>query len=272
MIMLSEKQIATVVRQFSGEDTLRVDRPKFPLIVLLRTFKIWMFHLVAIVVATYFALLWGIEYLIFTTLTEVLENQYQVLAEGTGVYFIGWGESYTSCKLYQWSSLGSRQGSALRLAYSWVAQGTTGTWRGRKPLGGYFRVRIELHRWQLVGSLPFVVFLYGWTAQKKIRWMVALTATAIQTPGVAIVSISSKAYLIDSFPKHAASAIGAGSIIMSFCGALILLAGPPLYAKLDLGRGSSVLGFIALAVTPQPIMFVRLSAQGQFQRKTHRAL
>lgn len=96
--------------------------------------------------------------------------------------------------------------------------------------------------------------------------MAPIIATAIQTFGVAVVSISSKAYLVDSFPDHAASAIGAGSILMSFCGALIPLAGPPLYARFGLGWGNSLLGFVALVLTPLPLVFVRLSDRGRLQR------
>jgi hypothetical protein len=43
----------------------------------------------------------------------------------------------------------------------------------------------------------------------------------------------------------------------SLLGTFLPLAGPPLYAKLGLGWGNSVLGFIALALIPIPILLYR---------------
>ena len=143
--------------------------------------------------------------------------------------------------------------------------GTGSDWyiKRKKAAQGSVKTQDRIPPAAVGGALSgFGLFLYGWTAQMKVHWMAPIMATAIQTFGVAIVSISSKAYLVDSFPDYAASAIGAGSILMSLCGGLIPLAGPPLYARLGLGWGNSVLGFIALALTPLPMIFVRLSKRG----------
>ena len=64
-------------------------------------------------------------------------------------------------------------------------------------------------------------------------------------------------YLIDAFTIHAASALAANTILRSLFGAFLPLVGPPLYRKLGLGWGNSLLGFIAVAMIPIPVFFWR---------------
>ena len=59
-------------------------------------------------------------------------------------------------------------------------------------------------------------------------------------------------YLVDAFTIHAASALAANTVLRSLVGALLPLAGPTMYAKLGLGWGNSLLGFIAVAMLPIP--------------------
>jgi MFS family permease len=117
----------------------------------------------------------------------------------------------------------------------------------------------------IIGGIisAFGLFLYGWTVQKEIHRMAPVMASAIQNFGTAVVSISSKAYLVDAFPDFAASAIGAGSILMSLCGGLVPLAAQPLYDHMGLGWGNSLLGFIALALTPLPLITLKLTLRGE---------
>ena len=65
------------------------------------------------------------------------------------------------------------------------------------------------------------------------------------------------AYIVDAYPMHASSAIAATSILRASAGALLPLAGPKMYATLGLGWGNSLLGFIAIALLPAPILIRR---------------
>lgn len=56
---------------------------------------------------------------------------------------------------------------------------------------------------------------------------------------------------------HSASALAANTILRSLFGAFLPLAGPALYDALGLGWGNSLLGFLALAMIPIPLMFWR---------------
>jgi len=62
-------------------------------------------------------------------------------------------------------------------------------------------------------------------------------------------------YLIDAFTIYAASAIAANTVLRSIFGAFLPLAGLDMYNALGLGWGNSLLGFVALALIPIPILF-----------------
>ena len=92
MMTLPETCSAIIIRRRSKEESRQPNSPRFSLINLLRAFKIWLVYPVVLVMAIYCATLWGFEYLIFTTLTEVLKSQYHISPEGTGLCFMGWGQ------------------------------------------------------------------------------------------------------------------------------------------------------------------------------------
>lgn len=69
--------------------------------------------------------------------------------------------------------------------------------------------------------------------------------------------MSIQTYLIDAYTLYAASAIAANTIFRSLVGAILPLAGPSLYARLGLGWGNSLLGFIAVAMIPIPWFFIK---------------
>ncbi len=65
-------------------------------------------------------------------------------------------------------------------------------------------------------------------------------------------------YLVDAFGSEAAaSALAANTLLRSLFGTFLPLAGPKMYQSLGLGWGNSLLGFLALAFVPIPILFYR---------------
>ena len=132
--------------------------------------------------------------------------------------------------------------------------------------------------------VPVGLFIYGWTAEKHTFWFWPIFGTTWIGMGLigAFVSradccsrtgltlgsqLCIQTYLIDAFTIHAASAIAANTILRSIAGALLPLAGPPLYQNLGLGWGNSVLGFITIAMIPVPFLF---SKYGERIRKNPR--
>ncbi|KAF7592249.1 hypothetical protein BBP40_000450 [Aspergillus hancockii] len=64
-------------------------------------------------------------------------------------------------------------------------------------------------------------------------------------------------YVIDCYPAYAASANATLTATRSLVGALLPLVGPSMFESLGLGWGNSLLGFLALAFVPIPIIFTR---------------
>ena len=93
---------------------------------------------------------------------------------------------------------------------------------------------------------PLGLFIYGWTAEKRVRWMVPIIRTSLFSFCVSVCQIVSASYLVDAYSVHAASAVAATMILRYMASASLPLAGPPMYNTLGLGWGKSVLGFVAL--------------------------
>lgn len=64
-------------------------------------------------------------------------------------------------------------------------------------------------------------------------------------------------YLVDAFAMYAASALAANTVVRSVVGAVLPLAGLQMYAKLGMGWGNSLLGFIAVGLIPVPILMLK---------------
>jgi len=84
-------------------------------------------------------------------------------------------------------------------------------------------------------------------------------------------------YTIEAFGFYAASAIASlylphvmttyltyRTFFRSIMGTFLPLAGPPLYNNLGLGWGNSVLGFIAVALIPIPILLYRYLTAAEY--------
>ena len=104
--------------------------------------------------------------------------------------------------------------------------------------------------------IPAGLFIYGWTAQARVHWRIPIIGMAILGLGVMTTIIPTFSYIVDAFGIHAASAIAANITLRCVTGAVLPLAGPPLYVKLGLSWGNSLLGFIALVFMPVPLLLM----------------
>ncbi|CAI7623004.1 unnamed protein product [Penicillium viridicatum] len=115
--------------------------------------------------------------------------------------------------------------------------------------------RLTLMMW-VSPLFPIGLFIYGWTVQYRVHWVVPIIGTAISGPGAVVISSSAQTYIIDIFgPQTAASAMGALTILRNLTGAFLPLAAPSLYAHLHMGWGNSVLAFITISFIPIPFLF-----------------
>ncbi|TGO58609.1 hypothetical protein BCON_0053g00440 [Botryotinia convoluta] len=188
----------------------------------------------------YSAVIYGWLYLVTTTLTEVFESQFHVSQGPVGLAFIGIGIGMLigaiSCHILldKW---------AIKPEY-------------RLPimvLGGVI--------------LPIGFFIYGWTAEKHIQYIVPIISTAITSCALILTTLPCVTYLVDAYTQHADSAMAEMIVLRNIAGTVLPLAGPPLYGKLGLGWGNSVLGFIALAFVPIPLLLVNFGERTRTSKR-----
>lgn len=101
------------------------------------------------------------------------------------------------------------------------------------------------------------LFLYGWSAQARLQFVVLIIGTALVVFSLSCTNIPIITYLVDVFGDYRASAISALIVARQAVTIVLPLVGSSLYARLGLGWGNSVLGFIALATLPIPFLILR---------------
>ncbi|KAJ8123953.1 hypothetical protein ONZ43_g221 [Nemania bipapillata] len=137
----------------------------------IRPVKMFIYSPIVSIMALYTALTYGYLYVQFTTMTEVFQNQYGFSTALVGLSFIGLGVgSFIGVVIYSGTSdryISRKAAEADKLAEE------TGTEKmGMKP-----EYRLPLLP---IGAvlIPIGLFLYGWTAEKKVHWIVPIIGTA----------------------------------------------------------------------------------------------
>ncbi|GIZ44428.1 hypothetical protein CKM354_000762600 [Cercospora kikuchii] len=97
---------------------------------------------------------------------------------------------------------------------------------------------------------PIGLFLFGWTAHRSIHWIVSLLGVTIYATGVYIILQCLSVYLPRIYPRYAASLFAANDLCRSVAAAGLIHAGVPLYGRLGIEKGISVLGAISVLGIP----------------------
>ncbi|KAF7182646.1 hypothetical protein CNMCM7691_002307 [Aspergillus felis] len=194
------------------------------------------------VISLYVALVFGVMYLLFTTFTGVFEGQYGFSTSMSGLVYLGLGVSLVASMLI-FNILNGRLQSAQSKAE------------------GVQQPRPEYRLLPMIWFSPLVsvgLFIYGWTAYYKVHWMAPIVGTAFMGFGAFFVMMPAQLYLVDVFGSQAAaSALGANNLLRYIFSTFLPLAGPSMYDALNYGWGNTLLGFLALAFVPGPLLFYR---------------
>ncbi|KAJ5287196.1 MFS multidrug transporter [Penicillium angulare] len=190
--------------------------------------------------STYIAFVYGLLYLFFTTISNVFKTTYGWSTGISGLAYLGIGFGF----------LFGVTLNALtndRILMKLTARN-----------GGRHLPEMRLPTMIFYACfIPASFFWYGWSADKGVFWIVPIIGMAPFGFGLMGVYLPVQTYVIDCYPAYAASANATLTTVRSLVGALIPLAGPKLFDSLGLGWGNSLLGFIALAFVPVPILFTR---------------
>ena len=243
-VVLLERKAAKIRRETGRADyrsRLAPDITPRDLFVrsITRPSRLLLFCPIVTVMCTYVATLYGILYLLFSTYSFVFKDVYQFSTASAGLVFLAGGI-----------------GTLLGLAY--VARFSDKTLIERAAIG--HRITPE-DRLPLIitlpGALAFPIglFVYGWSVEENVHWIVPQIGTAITGFGSIVIFVAIQTYLIDAFEGYAASVVGANVVLRGIAGALIPLGGLKLYDSIGWGWGNSLLGFITLALAPLPWIF-----------------
>ncbi|KAK5204605.1 hypothetical protein LTR47_007405 [Exophiala xenobiotica] len=225
------------LRKSTGNPNLRsklertIPMKQYFLRAIVRPSKMLLFSPIVLSLSVYMAVVYGYLYLLFTTLTQVFEETYHFSQGAVGLAFLGIG-------------IGSLFGLVIFGALSD---------RTVKKLSKHGEMKPEYRLPPLIpGSLviPIGFFWYGWSADKGVHWIVPIIGTMWVGLGLLATFMPIQTYLVDAYHLHAASALAASTVLRSFVGAFLPLAGPAMYKALGLGWGNSLLAFIALALSP----------------------
>ncbi|KAL2817760.1 major facilitator superfamily domain-containing protein [Aspergillus cavernicola] len=211
---------------------------------LTRPTKILLFSPIVSVSSIYIGIVYGYQYLMFSTFTFVFEDQYGFPTSSSGLTFLGMGVG----SLLGLFVIGAVSDRIVKAKSKPTPDSPSGTMKPEYRLpplvvGAFF--------------IPAGLFLYGWTADYKTHWIVPIIGTALVGVGNIAVFMCITSYLIDAFTIYAASALAANTVVRSIMGALLPLAGQSMYDALGLGWGNSLLGFIAVACIPVPWAMLR---------------
>ncbi|KAI0859697.1 cycloheximide resistance protein [Xylaria cubensis] len=209
----------------------------------LRPAKLFIYSPIVAITALYTAVTYGYLYVQFTTMTEVFMNQYGFSTSSVGLSFLGLGVG-SLIGVFIYSGTSDKYIRRKAAEADKLAEETGKEKKGMKP-------EYRLPLLPLGGiCVPIGLFIYGWTAEKKVHWIVPIIGTAFGGVGNIFVFFSIQTYLVDAFTIYAASALASNTIIRSVAGAVLPLAGLRLYDRLGYGWGNSLLGFIAIILIP----------------------
>ena len=205
---------------------------------IVRPTKMLLFCPIVLAISTFIAIIYAFLYIMFTTFTEVYETQYGFRKQLAGLSFLGLGVGQFCAQLL-YVHYGDR-------------------YPKRKMAEGTFKPEHRLPV-MIPGAvvIPIALFIYAWTVEAKVFWIVPIIATGLFGQGLLLSWMPANTYLVDVYTVHAASAMAANTVLRSVLAAVLPLAGPTMYRKLGLGWGNSLLGFIALACVPIPFIFVK---------------
>lgn len=213
-----------------------------------RPMKLLVLSPIGAISAVYMAVVYGYLYLMFSSITQVFQETYGFTPNLAGLAFLGLG-------------VGSIIGIAV------VSLTSDRQIRKQMEATGSAKPEVRVQTVPIGNILlPAGLFMYGWTAEYHVHWIAPIIGMALVGIGNVIIFMSIILYLVDAFTVYSASALAANTIIRSLGGAFLPLAGLSLFARLGVGWGNSLLGFIAVGLLPVPFLFLKY---GEMLRKRY---
>ena len=205
-----------------------------------RPLKILFTQPIVLTMAIYQAILFGTTYSLYTNFQSIYGSLYGFNTTQVGLMYLGPGLGFF---IAVWFIV-----PRIDTVYNHLSEKNDGNPKPefRLPLANIGAVLI-----------PLSLFWFAWTVEYRVHWTVPLLSTVFFGLGQITILNTVQNYYIDSFSKYAASAIAAGAVFRSIFGGILPLGAPALFDKVGYGWGVSVFAFLALTLSPAPLLFYR---------------
>ncbi|KAJ5594165.1 MFS general substrate transporter [Penicillium hispanicum] len=137
---------------------------------------------------------------------------------------------------------------------------------------GHPRLPAEERLWFAMYAAPWFpisLFWMGWTSFSSVSYWSPLVASVAFGFSVQGIFISSYAYLIDSYEQYAASALVSATFMRYLAAGAMVVVSIPMYTNLGVHWSLTLLGCLALVMTPVPYVFYKF---GHVFRKRSKAV
>ena len=183
----------------------------------------------------YMALIYGILYLDFTAYPIVFVDTRHWPHKLSGLAFLGIATGMAI------ATIGS---PLINRVYS----------RAVHRLGPVPEARLP-HLIILAWLAPIALFWFAWTANPPTPWIVPILSGVLYGLSMVPLFLGITAYLTDCYGDYSASALAANAVLRSLFGAVFPLFATKMYNKLGTPWATSLLGFLATALAPLPLLF-----------------
>ena len=155
---------------------------------IVRPLKMLFLSPIILLLSTYMAVVYGLLYLLFTTITTVFIETYHWQPDICGLAYIGLGIGFLT-----------GLGVVAKISDATVVRMT-------KANNGIFEPEMRLPACIFFACfVPITFFWYGWSADKGVHWIVPIIGLIPFGFGMMGIFIPIQTYTIDSFPQFAAS-------------------------------------------------------------------
>jgi multidrug resistance protein len=206
---------------------------------IIRPLKMLIFSPYCIVFAIYISIIYGYLYLMFTSITDVFMRGYGFSTSTVGLVFLGLGIG-SLIGLFYFAGTSDREMKRVKAAGEEM-----------KP-----EQRLKLMPMAAI-LLPAGFFIYGWTAQNHVHWIVPILSHVPIGISMVVTFMALNMALVDTFTLYAASALAANTVVRSIFGAVLPLCGLRMYRVLGLGWGNSLLAFVSLPLIPIAFLILK---------------
>ncbi|KAJ6782750.1 hypothetical protein PWT90_03625 [Aphanocladium album] len=258
-VLLHRKKMR-LIRE-TGNTNLRTefDRPDRTMTQILgtaltRPFRMLGTQLIVQLLALYMTYLYGTIYILFSSFPKLFAEEYHERPGIQGLNYVSIGLGFF-IGTQVCAPLQDRIYAALKRKY--VPDGGPGRPEFRVPL-------------MVPGAIlvPVGLLIYSWTAEYRTHWIGPNIGALIFSLGSIIGFQCVQGYLVDTYTRFAASAVGAATVLRSLAGFGFPLFAPVMYDALGYGKGGTILAVAAIVIGwPAPVLLWYFGPKWRAQSK-----